>query len=184
MTKDKNYKRFYKKSLEDKIRNIIYIMKFLNSIGGVDQVRKFFGELVPNELLQHEGPGDAKKWILKQMFKTSPTGTLQKLFSTVLSDNEWLIPLDCYETLEEGKELIKTKISCKYLKSLKKLAKKYKCDFDIQEYYCKNACNPLLKTVYSDVFIDFNVEFLDDGCIQTIKINKAAIQKKDKETIT
>ncbi|MHA1314620.1 MAG: hypothetical protein ACTSRB_11995 [Candidatus Helarchaeota archaeon] len=40
MTKDKNFKKMAKLAFEDKVKNIIFMMKFLDSKGGLEEVKE------------------------------------------------------------------------------------------------------------------------------------------------
>lgn len=179
MPKEKNYKKIVKGAFEDKANNIVFIMKFLDSKGGLNLVKEYFAEAVPNYILEYIGFGGAKKWVMRQWLKASPHGYLQKIGEEVKKDGDFL--KQNFELIEETKTRIVSKIDCKYMRKLVKTGKKFECDFDIREYYCKNACIPLLSKVLSDIYLRLNVELIPDGCIQTVEIDKSSFKKDEEE---
>ncbi|MHA1301431.1 MAG: hypothetical protein ACTSO9_18570 [Candidatus Helarchaeota archaeon] len=170
--KEKNYRKLAKKAYDDKVSNIIFVMKFLDSKGGLELVREYFAEAIPDYVLQYAGTGSAGKMILKQLLKRNPVANIKKIIEKVIDDSEFLIPKDNYEPLEIKEEEVISKIKCKYIRDLIKKGKKFKCDFDLREYYCNNACIPLLSKIYKDIFLNFDVEITKSGCIQRISIDK------------
>ncbi|NVM56041.1 MAG: hypothetical protein HWN66_20250 [Candidatus Helarchaeota archaeon] len=179
MPKDKNYKKMVKGAFEDKANNIVFIMKFLDSKGGLNLVKEYFAEAVPNYILEFIGFGGAKKWIMRQWLKASPHGYLQKIGEEVKSDADFL--KQNFELIEDAKTRIVSKIDCKYMRKLVKTGKKFGCEFDVREYYCQNACIPLLSKVLSDIYLRLNVELTQDGCIQIIEVDKSSFQKDEEE---
>ncbi len=65
--------------------------------------------------------------------------------------------------------------------NLEKTAKKFGCAFDIREYYCQNACIPLLSKILSDIYLRLNIDLTKDGCIQIIEIDKSSFKKIKEE---
>ena len=175
MGKEKNYKKLGKKAIEDKVSNIIFIMKFLDSTGGLELVRKYFADAIPSYLIEYAGTGKAGKLIFKQLLKRNPSGNIKRVVEQVKSDNEFLIPLDDYEPLEIIDNQVISKINCSYIKKLIKQGKKFHCDFNLRDYYCKNACIPLLSRLYSDIFLKLNAELTKNGCIQRIEIDESLL---------
>ena len=47
MSKDKDLKRLYKVSLEDKLKNTIMILKYLREKGGDEEVKEYYGQAIP-----------------------------------------------------------------------------------------------------------------------------------------
>lgn len=181
MTKKKNYKKFHKNAFEDKINNVVLTMKFLNSKGGVELVEDFFGKFLPDQALEYEGTGDAKKWVLRQVLRAGHLGYMRRVLSEGQKAAEFIFPLDNYELLEESEEKSVTKVNCDYVKKLRKQGKKFECEFDIKDYYCNHACIPLLLRSYKDIYLDLDVELIDTGCIQTIKVDESTFKKDEKE---
>ena len=178
----KNYKKLTKDALLDKAANTVMLMKFLNSKGGVNLVQEYFSDSIPNYILEFAGLGDAAKWILRQLARKSPNGFMNKVLNKSRDDGEYLAPLDSFETIENNKNHIITKINCLYLKKLRKKGKQYKCNFDMKEYYCKYACIPLLKKVHKDIYLNIDIELLKNGCIQTISVDSTSLSKhKEKD---
>lgn len=179
MTKEKNYKRIAKKAAEDKVNNLIFIMKFLNNKGGLSFIEEYFAEAIPNYVIEFEGVGGAKKWVMRQWIKRSPHDFMQKMSQTLVEDGEIINPAENYELLEDNEENIVSKLKCNLRKNLIKTAKKYQCDFDVQDYYCNHACIPILIKVCSDIYLKITVELTKDGCIQTLQIDKSSLSKDD-----
>jgi len=179
MSKDVNYKEIANNSFEDKVNNIVFIMKFLDERGGLNLVKEYFANAVPTYIIEFEGFGGAKKWVIRQWIRANPHGFLQKIGEQVKKDSGFL--KQKFELIEDTKDCMVSKVNCKYMRSLVKKGKKYKCDFDMREYYCQNACIPLLSKIVSDIYLTFNAELTPDGCIQTIKMDKSALSKDEKE---
>ncbi len=182
MPKDKNYKSIANGAFEDKVNNIVFILKFLDSKGGLSLVKEYFTDAVPNYILQFVGFGGATKWVLRQILRTTPHVYLQKIVDRVKSDGDFL--KQDFELKEDSKNRIVSQLNCRYMRALVKKGKKFKCDFDIREYYCQNACIPLLSKVMADVYLTLDAELTPKGCIQTITIDKSSFEKdseQDKE---
>jgi len=179
--KEKNYKRIAKNAAKDKVSNIIFIMKFLNSKGGLELMREYFAEAIPRYVLDAEGVGGAKKWVMRQWAKRSAHGYMTKILETFKEDAELINPSENYELLEDSETKIVNKLKCNYRTRLIKAGKKYNCDFDVQEYYCNHACIPILSQIYADLYLIIDVELTKDGCIQTIQLDEAALSKVDEK---
>lgn len=177
MQKAKNYKKIAKYAFQDKVNNVVLLMKFLDSIGGQEMVRNYFAEALPKYILEFEGFGGTKKWVVRQWLKASPQGFIHKVLDQIKADGEFL--QEKFELLEDTKDRIVVKINCKYMRSLAKKSKKYECDFFSRDYYCQNACIPLLTQVTSDIYLGLTVELTKDGCIQTIAFDKSAFEKDE-----
>ncbi|MHA1381039.1 MAG: hypothetical protein ACTSRG_21945 [Candidatus Helarchaeota archaeon] len=148
-------------------------MKFLDSKGGLDLVKEYFAEAIPNYLLKYEGTGGAKKFIAKQWFKRNPSGYLHMIIDKLREDCEFLSQK--HEIIEDRGEQLVSKIDCKYLRKLIRKGKTYGCEFDLRDYYCKNTCIPLLSKLLNDAYIKINVELIKNGCIQTITADKSIL---------
>ena len=179
MPKDKNYKKIAKGAAEDKVNNIVFIMKFLNSKGGLDLVREYFAESVPDYIIEYASPGGATKWVMRQWLKRGSHSYLKKIVSTMMEDGQLINPPENYEIIEDKNEQTVLKLKCNYRKRLVKTGKKLKCNFDIQEYYCNHACIPILSRIYADIYCKVKVDLTDEGCIQTIQIDKATFSKDE-----
>jgi len=177
LPKDKNYKKIAKVAFEDKVNNILFIMKFLDSQGGLELIREYFTDAIPNYVLTFIGFGGAKKWVMRQWLKANPHGYMQKIIEKIKSDGEFL--KQNFKTLEDSKDRIVSQIDCRYMRSLVKTGKKFECDFDIREYYCNNACIPLLSKILRDLYLRLSVELTNDGCLQTIEIDKSLLKKEE-----
>ncbi len=177
MPKDKNYKRLAKNAAEDKVNNTIFIMKFLNSKGGLDLIREYFVEAIPSYVLDFAGPGGAKKWVMRQWARKGALGYMKKIMETFKEDAEFINPSENYEIVEESEEQIVTQLKCKYRKRLIKTGKKCQCDFDVQDYYCNHACIPLLTKLYADAYMKISVALTKEGCIQTVQVDHDSLSK-------
>ena len=182
MIKNKNYKKMVKNAVDDKINNVVFLMKFLDSKGGSDLVKEYFSDALPTYIRDYEGSGDAKKWVLRQLLRSGHLNYMKKVLNEVQKGLEFLFPLENNKLLEESEEKCVTQIKCKYIKKLMKQAKKYECDFDIRDYYCNHACIPLISGGYSDIYLKIQVKLTDLGCIQTVKVDESTL-KKDKDEI-
>ncbi len=138
LTKDKNFKKIAKLAFEDKIKNIIFMMKFLDSKGGLEEVEEYFAQAIPSYVMEFEGIGDAKKWLLRQLAKSDPHGYMTKITD--------------------------------------KVKKEFQCDFDVRNYYCTNACIPILSKVYADIYLNIDVELNENGCTQTISVDELGLK--------
>ncbi|MHA1143888.1 MAG: hypothetical protein ACTSRW_04055 [Candidatus Helarchaeota archaeon] len=176
MTKDKNFKKIAKLAFEDKIKNIIFMMKFLDSKGGLEEVEEYFAQAIPSYVMEFEGIGDAKKWLLRQLAKSDPHGYMTKITDKVKKDSQFIIPLENYVMLEDVKDRISFQISCKFMKSMVKQGRKFQCDFDVRNYYCTNACIPILSKVYADIYLNIDVELNENGCTQTISVDELGLK--------
>ncbi len=183
MPKEKNYKRLLKNAVEDKINNIVFIMKFLNSKGGVELVEDYFANAIPSYVLEFGGVGGAKKWIMRQWLKRSARGYMEKIANTILEDSEWINPPENYEWIEDDENQMVLKLKCNYRKRLIKAGKKFKCEFDIRDYYCNHACIPILIKIYSDLYLKINVTLTKEGCLQSIEVDKATFSKDSKDDV-
>ena len=178
MTNNKDYKKLVKQAYDDKVNNIIYLLKFLNSKGGSELIKEYFGEAIPNYVKKYDAPGDAKRWIYRQWLKRDPVGNMKKVVDVIREGSEFYIPPKNFNTLEdEGNQLV-SEIKCKYLKNLIKRAKKFGCEFDMRENYCKNACIPILTVLYSELYLDLSVELTKNGCKQTVVISESLLGDK------
>ena len=180
MTKNKNYKKMAKDCFRDKVDNTTLLMKFLHAKGGLDLVKEYYTDALPDYIHEYEGFGDAKMWVLRQVAKSGPRIYMKKVIDQGREDSEYMFPTENYEVIEISDKQIKSKLKCKYMKALVKKGKKYKCDFDIRDYYCNHACMPLLKKMHSHIYLDFQIELIDSGCIQTIQMDES-VKKKEKE---
>lgn len=177
MTKEKNYKNIAKSAFKDKVNNILFILKFLDAKGGLELIREYFTDAIPAYILEHEGFGGAKKWMLRQLLRTTPHGYMQKILDQVIQDGAFLN--QNFKIIENTKEQITSEIDCKYMRALVKQGRKYDCNFDIREYYCQNACIPLLKKLLADVYLNLKVELIKNGCVQTLKIDTTSFKKDE-----
>lgn len=184
MPKDKNYKKMVKAAFEDKVNNTIMMMKFLHSKGGLELVREYFGEAIPSYLLEFAGLGDAQKWVLRQLAKTSPHAFMKQVGEKSRKEGQYMTPLENYEVLEDTKEQIRARIKCRLIKNLVKQGNKFQCDFDVRDYYCNNACIPLLSKAYSDICLNIKVDLNEDGCVQTVQVDKQALKGEEKKEST
>ena len=126
-----------KNALDDKVSNMIFIMKFLDEKGGLELVREYFTEAIPKYLLEFSGSGKAAKAIARQWLKRSPSGYLNMVLNKLREDADFLSQK--FENIEDKGHIQVAKVDCKYIRKLVKGGKTYGCDFDIREYYCKNA---------------------------------------------
>jgi len=173
MKKDKNYKKMSKDCFNDKVANTTLLMKYLDSKGGLDLVKEYYTDALPEYIKKYKGFGDAKKWVIRQIAKTGPHKYMKTVIDQAKKEGEYMSSIDDHEHIEESAEKIKTKIKCKYMKSLVKKAKKMECDFDIRDYYCNHACIPLLTLMHSDIYLNIEIELIDSGCIQTIRVDES-----------
>lgn len=180
MPKDKkDYKKLAKAAFDDKVSNVVYLLKFLDLKGGPELIREYYAEAIPNFIMKYSAPGETAKKLFRFWLKRNPVDNLKKIIDTIREGSEFYLPPENFKISQEdeGKEIVST-IKCKYLKNITKQAKKFQCDFDIREYYCKQACIPLLTVLYSEFYLDFSVELTKKGCIQKVKINRGLLDKK------
>ena len=83
--------------------------------------------------------------------------------------------------VEDNEQQIVTKLKCNYRKRLRKAAKQFHCDFYTDDYYCNNACIPILTKAHADIYLKFDVELTKDGCLQTVQIDRSAFSKDEAE---
>ncbi len=180
MTKDKkDYKKLLKAAFDDKVNHVVYLLKFLDSKGGPDLIREYYAEAIPNFVKKYSAPGETIKKLYKFWLRRNPVDNLKKVIDSIREGSEFYLPLENFRISQEdeGNELV-SDIKCKYLKNITKQAKKFQCNFDTREYYCKNACIPLLNILYSELFLDLRVELTKKGCIQKVRINLELLNKE------
>ena len=116
MSKNKNYKKMIKSAVDDKINNLVLLIKFLNSKGGSNLVKEYFSDALPTYIMEYEGSGDAKKWIMRQLLRSGHLSYMSKVLKEGKKGLEFLIPLENYKTLEESEEKCVTQVKCKLIK--------------------------------------------------------------------
>ena len=180
MTKGKkNYKKLVKLAFMDKVKNTVILMKFLHAKGGINLVQEYFAEALPGYVLEYDRMGDAQRWVLRQLAKKTPHAFMKQVTEQAQKDTEFMTPRENFEILEDTKEQLAVSVKCEFLKQVLKEAKKYECDFDVREYYCKNACIPLLSKGYADIYMDLDIKLQDAGCIQTIRVDHEKLKGED-----
>lgn len=180
MPKDKkDYKKLVKAAFDDKVSNVVYLLKFLDSKGGPELIREYYAEAIPNFFKKYSSPGETVKKLYRFWLKRNPVNNLKKVIDSIREGSEFYLPPENFKISQEdeGNEIVST-IKCKYLKNITKQAKKYQCDFDTREYYCKQACIPLLTVLYSEFYLDLSIELTKQGCIQKVRINKELLDKE------
>jgi len=170
MTKEKDLKRLLNISVEDKLKNTIMMLIYLRKKDGAAAIRDYYGNAIPEYLLEYEGLGAGKRMMAKTWLKTSPHSYLKKIMEGIKEDQEFIVPLEKYEILKDSKKEISTKIDCDFIRALEKSRIKFKCDFDMRECYCKEACTPMMKRILENFFLQAEVTLTETGCIRTVSV--------------
>ncbi len=170
MTHEKDLKRLFKNSFEDKLKNTIMMLLYLREKDGENGVRQYYGQAIPKYLFEYEGFGGAKLLMAKAYLRTNPHGYLKKITDDIIKSQEFIIPLEKYTIIQETKKEIITKIDCDFIRALDKGSKKFKCTFNMRDCYCKEACIPMMTRVFENFFLTLEVELLKEGCIRKVLV--------------
>ena len=176
MPKGKNYKKLVKLAFIDKIKNTVFMMKFLDAKGGLNLVREYFADALPGYILKYDGLGDAQKWILRQLARNSPHAFMRQIGEKARKDGEYMAPRENFDIIEDTKEQISVSIKCDFIKNILKQSKRFECNFDARDYYCNNACIPLLLKVYDDLYLQMDIQLNENGCVQTMRVNQSKLR--------
>ena len=179
MTKEKDLKRLFNLSLEDKLKNTIMMLIYLRKNGGAAAVRDYYGNAIPEYLLDYEGLGAGKRMMVKTWLKTSPHGYLKKITEGIKEDQAFMVPLEKYQMLNESKREIRTKIDCDFIRALEKSGKKFKCDFNVRDCYCKEACTPMMQKIFENFFLQSEVQYTETGCIRIVLVPDGSAPEKE-----
>jgi hypothetical protein len=179
MMKEKDFKRLFTISLEDKLKNTLMMLIYLKRKDGAAAIRDYYGNAIPEYLLDYEGLGAGKRMMIKTWLKTNPHGYMKKIFDGIKEDQEFMVPLEKYKILKDTKKEISVEINCNFIRALEKSGKKFKCDFDLRECYCKDACTPMMKKVFENFFLQAEVTFTETGCIRTVLIPDETVSEKE-----
>lgn len=169
MNKEKLFKNLWKSAMVDDYKNIIMFLRYLYDEGGVEKIRNYYENHIPNYLIDYEGLGKSKLLMMRAWKKSNPNGYMHKICDSII-DERFCWYQDDYEIIEETKNNLSIKINCKFIKSMKKHAKKFKCDFDIREVFCQNGCIPMLKKLFNNFLLNLEIEPTEHGCIQNASI--------------
>jgi hypothetical protein len=170
MTHEKDLKRLFKNSFEDKLKNTIMMLMYLKDKAGETGVREYCGKAIPKYLFDYEGLGGAKLLLAKAWLKTNPHGYLKKITDDIIKSQEFIIPLEKYTIIQESKKELITKIDCDFIRALEKSSKKFKCAFNMRDCYCNEACIPMMTKVFENFFLKLEVELIKEGCVRKVLV--------------